>query len=159
MTHLLDTDTCSAHMRRPAGLAHRFFQHAGQLAISSVCLAELFAGAYKLSQPGRILSLISDLLQDVAVLDFDAACAEQFGKVRGTLLQKGIQLATADLMIASVALVHDLTLVTHNTTRVFLACGWTIGSFLDEILTQSSTFSPLFRLYLGQLWVKEEINL
>jgi len=95
----------------------------------------------------------------VAVLDFDAACAEQFGKVRGTLLQKGIQLATADLMIASVALVHDLTLVTHNTTRVFLACGWTIGSFLDEILTQSSTFSPLFRLYLGQLWVKEEINL
>ena len=26
MTHLLDTNICSAHMRRPAGLAHRFFQ-------------------------------------------------------------------------------------------------------------------------------------
>ena len=36
MTHLLDTDTCSAHMRRPAGLAHRFFQYAGGIAISSV---------------------------------------------------------------------------------------------------------------------------
>ena len=29
MTHLLDTNICSAHMRRPGGLAHRFFQHAG----------------------------------------------------------------------------------------------------------------------------------
>lgn len=46
MTHLLDTNICSAHMRRPAGLAHRFFQYAGRIAISSVVLAELYAGAY-----------------------------------------------------------------------------------------------------------------
>ena len=43
MTHLLDTNICSAHMRRPGGLAHRFFQHAGGLAISTVILAELKA--------------------------------------------------------------------------------------------------------------------
>lgn len=113
MTHLLDTDTCSAHMRRPAGLAHRFFQYAGGLAIASVTLAELYTGAYH--HPTRLLPLIADLLQDVAVLDFDSSCAEQFGRVRGALLQQGIQVATADLMIASVALVHNLTLVTHNT--------------------------------------------
>jgi tRNA(fMet)-specific endonuclease VapC len=115
MTHLLDTDICSAHMRRPGGLAHRFLQYAGGLAIASVTLAELYAGAYKRPQPARLLTLIGDLLQDVAVLDFDAACAEQFGRVRGALLQQGIQVATADLMIASVALTHNLTLVTHNT--------------------------------------------
>lgn len=115
MTHLRDTDVCSAHMRRPGGLAHRFFQYAGGLAIASVTLAELYAGAYKRPQPARLLTLIGDLLQDVAVLDFDAACAEQFGRVRGGLLQQGIQVATADLMIASVALTHNLTLVTHNT--------------------------------------------
>src|SRR5262249_10529463 len=114
MTHLLDTDTCSAHMRRPAGLAHRFFQYAGGLAIASVSLAELYAGAYKRPQPARLVVLIADLLRDVAVLDFDSACAEQFGKVRGTLLQQGIQVATADLMIASVALVRNLTPVPHN---------------------------------------------
>jgi tRNA(fMet)-specific endonuclease VapC len=116
MTHLVDTDTCSAHMRRPAGLAHRFFQYAGGLAISSVTLAELYAGAYHRSQPARWLALIADLLQDVAILDFDAVCAEQFGRVRGPLLRQGIQVATADLMIASTALVHNLTLVTHNTS-------------------------------------------
>ncbi len=115
MTHLLDTNICSAHMRRPAGLAHRFFQYAGGLAISRVALGELYSGAYNLPQPARLLALIADLLQDVTVLSFDSVCAEHFGKVRGTLLQQGIQVATADLMIASTALAHNLTLVTHNT--------------------------------------------
>jgi tRNA(fMet)-specific endonuclease VapC len=115
MTHLLDTNTCSAHMRRPAGLAHRFFQYAGGIAISTVVLAELYAGAYKHPNPARLLSLIADLLKEVSILDFDAACAEQFGKLRGGLLQQGLTVPVADLMIASVALVHNLTLVTHNT--------------------------------------------
>ena len=114
MTHLLDTDTCSAHMRRPSGLAHRFIQYSGGIAISSIVLAELYSGAYKLKNPTRLLLGIADLIQDVVVLDFDVACAEEFGKVRGKLLQQGIQFPTADLLIASVALVHNLTLVTHN---------------------------------------------
>ncbi len=115
MTHLLDTNICSAHMRRPGGLAHRFFQYASGIAISTVVLAELYSGAYKHPNPSRLLALIVDLLQEVAVLDFDSACAEQFGKVQGGLLRQGIMVPETDLMIASVALIYDLTLVTHNT--------------------------------------------
>ncbi len=115
MTHLLDTNICSAHMRRPSGLAHCFFQYAGGIAIPTVVLAELYAGAYKHPNPPKLLGLIADLLQEVAVLDFDSACAEQYGKVQGGLLQQGITISVADLMIGAVALVHDLTLVTHNT--------------------------------------------
>ncbi|HEV3259055.1 MAG TPA: type II toxin-antitoxin system VapC family toxin [Gemmataceae bacterium] len=115
MNFLLDTDTCSAHMRRPGGLVHRFFQHAGRLAMPTIVLAELYAGAYRHPNPGRLLSLIADLLQEVQVIAFDSACARKFGEVRGTLLQQGISVPTADLMIAAVALVHNLTLVTHNT--------------------------------------------
>ena len=63
----------------------------------------------------RLLALIADLLQEVQLIDFDALCAEKFGQVRGSLLQQGIVVPTADLMIASAALVHNLTLVTHNT--------------------------------------------
>ena len=115
MTHLLDTNICSAHMRRPAGLAHRFFQHAGQIAISTVVLAELYGGAYKHPNPPKLLALIADLLQEVAVLDFDSACAQEFGKLQGSLLLQGITVSVADLMIAAVAKVQDLTLVTNNT--------------------------------------------
>jgi tRNA(fMet)-specific endonuclease VapC len=115
MTHLLDTNICSAHMRRPGGLAHRFFQHSGGLAIATINLAELFAGAYKRPNPNRLLSLIADLLQEVAILDFDEDCALEFGKVKGGLKQQGISVPDVDLLIAAIAIHHDLTLVTHNT--------------------------------------------
>lgn len=115
MKFLLDTNICSAHMRRPGRLAHRFIQHAGQLAISSVVLAELYAGAYKHPQPSQILGLISDILIEVTVIDFDSESAEQFGRIRGGLLRQGLVVATADLMIAANAIQHGLTLVTNNT--------------------------------------------
>lgn len=115
MSFLLDTDVCSAQMRRPAGLAHRFFQHGSRIAVPSIVLAELYAGAYRHPDPARLLALIESLLQDVFVLDFDTACAQKFGQIRGTLQQQGLSVPTTDLMIASVAMVHDLTLITHNT--------------------------------------------
>lgn len=102
-------------MRRPGGLSHLFIQHVGQLAIPTIVLGELYAGAYRHSQSARILTLIADLLQDVHVLDYDAVGAEQFGKLQGELLKRGLTVPTADLMIAAVALANDLTLVTHNT--------------------------------------------
>jgi tRNA(fMet)-specific endonuclease VapC len=75
MSFLLDTNICSAHMRRPGGLAHRFMQHSGRLAIPSIVLAELYAGAYRHPGATRLFQLIQDLLNEVRVLDFDAACA------------------------------------------------------------------------------------
>ena len=116
MSHLLDTNICSAHFRRPGGLAHRFIQYGGRLFVPTVVLGELYTGAYHVGNPGPLLQKIADLLKDVRVLDFDHDCAEQFGMVRGGLLQRGISVPTADLMIAAVALTHNLTLVTNNTS-------------------------------------------
>ncbi|MCY2962314.1 MAG: type II toxin-antitoxin system VapC family toxin [Planctomycetota bacterium] len=115
MSHLLDSNICSAHFRRPGGLAHRFIQYRGGLFVPTIVLGELYAGAYHVADPTPLLAKIGDLLNDVEVLDFDHDCAKQFGKVRGSLLQQGVSVPTADLMIAAVAMVHDLTLVTNNT--------------------------------------------
>ncbi len=116
MSFLLDTNICSAHLRMPAGLTHRFLQHSGRLSIPSIVLAELYAWAYHRDDPTSLLARINnDLLADVDVLPFDSRCAERFGMVRGTLLRQGLSVNRVDLMIASVALTHDLTLVTHNT--------------------------------------------
>jgi tRNA(fMet)-specific endonuclease VapC len=131
MKFLLDTDICSAHMRRPAQLAHRFIQHTGQLAISSVTLANCIPAPTRHSQTARLLALISDVLQEVQVIDFDSACAEKFGQVRGALLQQGLSVPTADLMIASAALVHDLTLVTHNTADYQNVPGLRLNDWLN----------------------------
>jgi tRNA(fMet)-specific endonuclease VapC len=77
-------------------------------------LGELYSGAYHVVNPAPLLQKIADLLDDVQILDFDHACAEEFGQVRGRLLRQGISVPTADLMVAAVALNHNLTLVTNN---------------------------------------------
>src|SRR4051794_28863433 len=115
MSFLLETDTCSAHLKRPSGLMHRFVQHSGRLSIATITLAELYTWAFQRRDPDPVVEKIeNDLLCDVHLLDFDSACAREFGKTRGRLLQQGTSVSRVDLLIASVALVHDLTLVTHN---------------------------------------------
>ena len=116
MSFLLDTNILSAHLRRSASLAHRFFQYSGRLYTASVSLGELYVWAYARSDPTPMLASIEQLLDfEVSVIDFDRACAQRFGRERAGLRQQGIEVSTTDLMIASVALEYDLTLVTHNT--------------------------------------------
>jgi tRNA(fMet)-specific endonuclease VapC len=113
---LLDTDTCSDHLKRLAGLMHRITQHVGGLCIPTIALGELYTWAFNRKNPADSIKRIeNDLVPDVCVLEFDSACAKTFGAVRGKLLQVGISVSRLDLLIASVALVHNLTLVTHNT--------------------------------------------
>jgi tRNA(fMet)-specific endonuclease VapC len=116
MSFLLDTNICSAHLKRPSGLIHRFVQHGGSLHISTIVLGELYTWAYRRDDSKVLLTLIeNDLLAELTVLDFDKACAVRFGQLQSQLLRKGNAVNPVDLMIAAVALDHDLTLVTHNT--------------------------------------------
>ena len=116
MSFLLDTDHLSAHLRRPSGLAHRFFQYSGRLYTPSIALAELYVWAYRRSDPTEALEAIDTMLfHEVSVVNYDSDCAREFGRVRMELRRQGIEVPTVDLMIASVALVYDLTMVTHNT--------------------------------------------
>jgi len=116
MSYLLDTDICSAHFKRPAGLMHRFVQHSGGLYLSTIVLGELYTWAYQRPSPASLVNRIeNELLADISLLDYDRQCCERFGRLRGQLLRQGISVSRIDLMIGSVALVHDLTVVTHNT--------------------------------------------
>jgi len=116
LSFLLDTDTGSIHIKRPSGLTHRFVQHSGRLFIPTIVLGELYTWAYRRPDSALMVERIEkNLLSDVTVLDFDSRCALEFGRTRGELLQKGICVAHIGLLIAAVALAHDLILVTHNT--------------------------------------------
>lgn len=114
MSFLLDTNICSAHMKRPSGLMHRFVQHGGRLYLSTIALAELYAGAYLLDRSAGLFEGILDLLESVHLLPFNEEPARMFGQLRGQLRAAGTTVNPVDLMIAATALVYDLTLVTHN---------------------------------------------
>jgi tRNA(fMet)-specific endonuclease VapC len=130
MSFLLDTNICSSHIRRPAGLAHRVMQHSGRVWMPSIVLAELYAGAYMLDQPEKLLAGIADLRKDIGVLPYDERCAEEFGKLRGVLKRQGVVTNPVDLLIASVALVHDLTLVTNNIAHFRFIPGLRLENWL-----------------------------
>lgn len=115
MSYLLDTNIVSVHLRRPAGLTHRFIQHSGRLSIPTLVLAELYAWAHGRDDPAPVVEKIRLLLEDVELLGFEQESAERFGIIQTQLLRRGITVSPVDLMIAAVALVHDLTVVTHNT--------------------------------------------
>jgi tRNA(fMet)-specific endonuclease VapC len=48
-------------------------------------------------------------------LPFDDAAAEHYGQIRADLTTKGTPIGGNDLLIAAIALVNGLTLITHNT--------------------------------------------
>ena len=116
MSFLLDTNILSAHLKRPSGLTHRFIQHSGRLCTSTICLAELYDWAFgRHDSAGAIDSVQKMLFREVNLIDFDSDCALECGRVRMDLRRQGIEVSDVDLMIAAVALVLDLTLVTNNT--------------------------------------------
>jgi len=110
MSFLLDTNIVSFHLKHPRGLTHRFVQYSGRLYISSVALAELYVWAFGKAKAASALSAIEAMLRDeVNRLDFDDDCARKFGQLRVDLLRRGVGVNPMDLLIASVALVYDLT--------------------------------------------------
>ena len=116
MSFLLDTNVVSVHRKRSRGLVHRFVQYSGRLYVSSVALAELYVWAFAKTDPTSRMSAIEVMLRDeVSRLDFDDDFAKKFGQLRAELRQRGVTVNPVDLLIAAVALVYDLTLVTNNT--------------------------------------------
>lgn len=115
MSFLLDTNICSAHLKDDRLLFHRFIQHAGNLYVSQVILAELFSWAYGTQNPSKRLERIARLLPDLKVSHFDQRVAEEFGRLSAGLRQKGTTVGGFDLLIAATAKVESHVLVTHNT--------------------------------------------
>jgi tRNA(fMet)-specific endonuclease VapC len=80
--------------------------------------------------PRLSLEKVQEFRRDVQALSFDEACALELGKLRGTLLRQGITVSPVDLMIASIALTHNLTLVTHNRADFHRVPGLRVDDWL-----------------------------
>lgn len=115
MSFVLDTDIRSASMKGHAAVSNRFIQYGGGLYVSTVTLGELWAWVGRAKAPPRRLQRLLDLLKDVHVLSVDDSVARKFGDVRAWQLDRGLVTPDLDLLNASVALLQDFTLVTHNT--------------------------------------------
>jgi tRNA(fMet)-specific endonuclease VapC len=119
--YMLDTNAWIAYLRQSsAALVQRFLQVLpADIGLNSVVLAELFYGAHHgaVNKLSGNLALIARLQARFVSLSFDDRAAAEYGEIRVHLVARGATIGPNDLMIASIARAHGLTLVTHNTNE------------------------------------------
>ena len=116
MIYLPDTNTCISLLRQkhPHLIARWRSAKVTDIVLCSIVLYELRYGAESSSGPAREHAKLDVFLAPFSSLPFDDACAVKCAEIRRALERKGKTIGPHDLLIAAVALRHDLTLVTHN---------------------------------------------
>jgi len=135
--YLLDTDIISNLMRRApsTALVRRLasVDPADQFT-SSITLGELVYGANRVAdRRTALLEQIDAVIgTDLPVLPFDDAAARRYGDIRAELERNGTPIGDADMRIAAIGLVHELTLVTGNVRHFDRVPALSVENWLDE---------------------------
>jgi len=116
--YLLDTDTVIYSLKGQPDVVRNLALHADDpLGVSVITLMELYYGAFRSRQVAGNLAKVRALEKAVRVWDLQADAAEVFGALKPQLESDGARLDDFDLGIAACALVHNLTLVSHNSAH------------------------------------------
>ncbi len=117
---LLDTDIYSEVLRgvnaTVAAHALAYRQAQGRLTLSVITVMEMVKGLQKAQRPQKIAALLANTAAE-ETLEFGQSAAETSGRIWGDLERIGHPIGMADPMIAALALVHGLELVTGNTAQ------------------------------------------
>ncbi len=119
MKYLLDTNTCIRHLnQRSLSIIQKLSSVSPvDIAVCSIVKAELFAGSAKSLMPQQSLAKQQTFLSRFISLPFDDNAAMTYGAIRASLEKLGTPIGPLDMMIAAIAVTHNLTLVTHNTAE------------------------------------------
>ena len=116
MRYLIDTNICVyAINNRPPQVRRRLLDCSPvDVAISSVCVAEMEYGAAKSMAPERNSKALKVFCSNFQTLPFNDFDAEAFGYIRADLERRGCVIGPYDMQIAAQALTRNLILVTNN---------------------------------------------
>jgi tRNA(fMet)-specific endonuclease VapC len=92
----------------------KFMQYSGRVSLSTISVGELYTWALRANAPPSRLQTLLDFLKGVQLLDVTEEIGRKFGEIHASLLDQGRPTPRFDLFIACTALVHGLTVVTHN---------------------------------------------
>ncbi len=114
---LLDTNICIYIIKkRPAHIVKKFHKFMpGDIAISSVSVAELYFGVFNSQHVEKNLAALQNFLMPLEILAFDENAAMHYGQIRSMLQIHGTPIGSLDLMIAAHARSISAPVVTNNT--------------------------------------------
>jgi tRNA(fMet)-specific endonuclease VapC len=119
MKFLLDSNTCIRYLnQRSQTVIDRLTEtDDDNIFVCSVVKAELFYGAARSHNPVKSREKQVAFFARYQSLPFDDRAADHYAVIRSFLARDGVPIGPNDLMIAAIALAHDLTLVTHNSSE------------------------------------------
>lgn len=115
VNYLMDTNVCIALLKGEKELTKKF-QTLPPTAFSlcSVVKAELLYGAHKSQNVEANLSVLEKFFAQFQSHPFDDSATSFYGTIRALLTKAGTPIGANDLLIASIAQVNNLTVLTRN---------------------------------------------
>ena len=116
MRYLLDTNIWIFYLKNSSSLVGTRLRNtsASDIAVCSVVRAELLHGARKYEKRTERVARVELTLSPFISLPFDDAAARHYATIRDDLELRGVTIGPNDLMIAAIAVAHELTLVSNN---------------------------------------------
>ncbi|MCP4156728.1 MAG: type II toxin-antitoxin system VapC family toxin, partial [bacterium] len=115
MKYLIDTDILIYFLKNNERVAKKMSKISSDDIVTSIInYTELLFGAYNSLRSESNLKKFKAFLKNINVLDFDKEAAEIFARQKTKLKKDGNIIADMDLMIASICLANNVTLVTNN---------------------------------------------
>ncbi len=130
----LDTNTCIDLLRgRSPSLESRMRSCSpSQVALPSMVYAELLLGAELSARPAPNRRLVERFVEPLRLLDFDAAAAAVYARIRARLQADGTLIGPNDLIIAATALAHQAVLVSANTREFSRVPGLQVEDWTED---------------------------
>ncbi|MEA3490953.1 MAG: PIN domain-containing protein [Campylobacterota bacterium] len=113
--YLIDSDILIYFLKGKKEVVERLSQiPVDDLYISRINYTELIYGAYNSAKINQNLKVIEPFLDSFKVLEFTQISSLIFAKEKARLKKNGNVIADMDLMIASIAIENDCTLISNN---------------------------------------------
>ncbi len=115
MSFILDTDWIVHWLKGRKEIIDRVevYRKDG-LYVSIISVAELYEGIYGSKQPEKDEQILKDFLRGVTLIEITEEICKKFGELRNRLRKKGELIGDFDLLIASTALINNLTVLSDN---------------------------------------------
>jgi len=134
--YLFDTDCLSNILKKaPSPLLIKKLESLpkGLQFTTSINVSEIYFGAYRSRNQEKILKAYEDkVFPNVNILPFDTDSGKIYGRLKALLEKRGLSKNEPDLMIAAIAIQHDMILVTGNTRHFMNIPGLNIEDWIND---------------------------
>lgn len=114
--YLLDTNACIQILNNSSSALVTQLQQRkpSDIFLCSIVKAELVYGAYHSAHPAENLRVLEKFFEPFVSLPFDDQSSLIYGRIRSDLSRMGTIIGPNDLLIASIAIGNNLTLISAN---------------------------------------------